>query len=74
MLSMKNLLFCVVFLSFLSTIVQGSAAALAGTSGLSLYALNANGMVNIGKLSQIGCNMGHTTPVPVNAVPVMGNP
>ena len=41
-----------IMFAFLAACVQGSNAATAGNS-LSLYALNANGMVNIGKMSQI---------------------
>ena len=52
-LSMKNSLHWIILLMFISMFVQCSAAATIGTSGLSFYALNANGMVNIGKLSQI---------------------
>ena len=51
--SMKNPFGLVAILIFLSIFLPGSAAAITGTNGLSIYALNANGMVNIGKLSQI---------------------
>jgi hypothetical protein len=51
-MSMKTLPGWILMIAFLAMFVQESTASMTG-NGISLYALNANGMVNLGKMSQI---------------------